>query len=234
MMSERCGREDAGENSTSEAVSGVSRRDLLSAAASGFALAAGGLFLPAWLDDASAREGANDGEMGGRHGRNRRGRDSQGGRGRKRDKHDKQNAPGNRGRKDVDIVLITGNTAMDVEVWQQDPENDKKAVLKWPRRTVAANTRVEFLGSEPRLALVGNYVGESQNLFFQCFNPELFGTPTIWIGQGYWSKTGQVIDGDVYVHQPISEGEYVAIDGFRVDRVTDSGLHKIFVINATN
>jgi hypothetical protein len=216
------------------ATDALNRRQLLGAMAGGFALATSGLFLPQWPSDVAAREGTYGGQLGGRHDKNRQRRNKHREHGQNRDKHDKQKAPGNDGLKDVDIILITGKTAMSVEVWQQDPQNERKFVLKWPLRTVAANSRVEFLGSEPKLTLVGNYVGQSQSLFFQCLNPALFLTPKIWIAQGSWSKTGQVDLGDTYVQQPISEGESVAIDGFRVDRVTDSGRHKIFVINALN
>lgn len=54
---------------------GLDRRGVVRVAAGGFVLAAGGLLLPGWLDDAEARDGANGGELGGRHGKNRRGVD---------------------------------------------------------------------------------------------------------------------------------------------------------------
>ena len=52
----------------------VTRRAWI-AASSGLLVAAGGLFLPEWLQDADAREGAYGGRLGGRHGKNRRGVD---------------------------------------------------------------------------------------------------------------------------------------------------------------
>lgn len=54
--------------------SGLSRRRVVQAAAGAFTLAAGGLYLPTILEDAEARTGVNDGELGGRRERNRRGR----------------------------------------------------------------------------------------------------------------------------------------------------------------
>jgi hypothetical protein len=53
----------------------LSRRAILGGAAAGFALAANGLFLPERLQETEAREGANNGELGGRHGKDHRGRD---------------------------------------------------------------------------------------------------------------------------------------------------------------
>ena len=71
-----------------------SRRTLLQTALSGFALATSGLLVPAWLEEAEAREGAYGGKLGGRHGKNRRGRDQ-----RKRRDHgnDKNNDHGKQG-----------------------------------------------------------------------------------------------------------------------------------------
>lgn len=56
-------------------VTPLSRRAILGGAAAGFALAANGLFLPEGLQETEAREGANNGELGGRHGKDHRGRD---------------------------------------------------------------------------------------------------------------------------------------------------------------
>lgn len=55
-------------------VRGQSRRNLVRLAAGGFALAASGLYLPAAMDEAEAREGALKGQLGGRRGPDRRGR----------------------------------------------------------------------------------------------------------------------------------------------------------------
>jgi hypothetical protein len=78
----------------------TSRRALLGAAASGLALAVGGLFLPELVEDAEARKGANGGKLGGRRGKNRRGRDKQKRRKNKRKnkrkhKNKRQNGGGN-------------------------------------------------------------------------------------------------------------------------------------------
>lgn len=52
----------------------TTRRHLLHVAASGFALATSGLFLPDGQEEADAREGALDGASGGRRGKDHKGR----------------------------------------------------------------------------------------------------------------------------------------------------------------
>jgi hypothetical protein len=62
-----------------------SRRQLLGGVTGTMALGASGLFLPEWLDEAQAREGALDGANGGRRGKNHRGRDRKRSHGDKKD-----------------------------------------------------------------------------------------------------------------------------------------------------
>ncbi len=59
---------------TGTRVSTVISRRALVAAGTGWVLGAGGLVLPASIDEAEAREGALGGKMGGRHGKDHRGR----------------------------------------------------------------------------------------------------------------------------------------------------------------
>lgn len=61
-------------DSQTRPIAGATRRRVLGAAASSFALAASGLFLPRQLQQADAREGALDGEKGGRRGNDNKGR----------------------------------------------------------------------------------------------------------------------------------------------------------------
>ena len=65
----------------------LNRRTLFAAATGGFVAGASGLFLPDWLEEAEAAEGAYGGRLGGRHGPNRRGRDQH----KRRDHGDKKN-----------------------------------------------------------------------------------------------------------------------------------------------
>jgi hypothetical protein len=79
-------------------VAALSRRAILGGAAAGFALAANGLFLPERLQETAAREGANNGELGGRHGKDHRGRDRdrqrhRRDRDRRRHRHDRDKEP---------------------------------------------------------------------------------------------------------------------------------------------
>lgn len=69
-----------------EAASGRKRRGVLSAMAGGFALAAGGLLRPAWLEETKARPGAKGGELGGRRGKDHRGRKKRHGKRHNRDR----------------------------------------------------------------------------------------------------------------------------------------------------
>ncbi len=75
---------------------GLGRRELLRAAAGGFALAASGLFLPEGLEETAAREGALDGELGGRRGKDRRGLDAR----QRRNRGDKKDRKVKKGKKD--------------------------------------------------------------------------------------------------------------------------------------
>jgi hypothetical protein len=90
-MSGRDGRNDEAASGQAETTSGLSRRGLLITAASGFALAAGGLFIPAWWEEAAARPGANGGELGGRRGKDHRGRHMKRSHGDKKDKGKNRN-----------------------------------------------------------------------------------------------------------------------------------------------
>lgn len=228
---DRLGEDWSGPVGTEAEASNAGSRRTLLGAASGFALAASGLLMPEWLVEeteaakhpAHRVQGRN--ERRHKHNRNRRNRK------RHKDNHDKP-APGKDGQKDVEFVLINhSNEPVIAEVWQPDARG-RDYVLKWGSRTVNPNKQEKFTGSEEKLALVGHYVSKPGNLYFYATNPPLFSTPTIEIGQGSWSKNGLKDQGDVYVKQTISEGESVFIDGFRVDRGTDSGQHKIFVVVA--
>ena len=109
---------DAARSSETEPAAFSNRRSLLRAGASGFALAASGLLLPAWLHtEAAAREGAYGGRLGGRHGKNRRGRDRNG-RDRKRNRRDRDKKPDrdpprgpfdDQGVRDIDFVFLNDN-----------------------------------------------------------------------------------------------------------------------------
>jgi hypothetical protein len=101
----------------------TTRRALLSGAG-GFVLAAGGLFLPEWLEDAEAVEGLYGGTLGGRHGKDHRGRDN-----RKRRNRDRNDAPRNSGSPRPNGIefdfrrLVTGGPpdTVPVALWIRQP-----------------------------------------------------------------------------------------------------------------
>lgn len=79
----------------------LGRRAVLSGAMAGFVLTSGGLFLPDDGEETEAREGALDGQLGGRHGKNHRGRDKgkrhdNGDKGKRRDHGDRKDGGHNR------------------------------------------------------------------------------------------------------------------------------------------
>lgn len=87
---------------------GLSRRNLVRAATGGFVLAASGLLLPATVGEAEAREGALDGQLGGRRGPNQRGR----GQRKRRDRGDDKNKNRDGSRGVFRTTALTVNTTV--------------------------------------------------------------------------------------------------------------------------
>lgn len=85
---------------------GESRREFLGATAGGLVIAASGLFLPNWLADAEAREGALGGDKGGRRGKNRRGRSGKRTHGKKKDNSNGQDKPRGFGLNGIDFTIL--------------------------------------------------------------------------------------------------------------------------------
>ena len=106
MMSEQDGPHSAAVSDQTGITRGLSRRGVLRTAARGLALAVGGLTLPAWLEEAAARPGANGGELGGRRGNDRKGRHKKRTHGDKKDRR----RPGNGAPQDHGPFRSTGLT----------------------------------------------------------------------------------------------------------------------------
>lgn len=83
----------------------ASRRALLSAAGE-FVLAASGLMLPGWLEEAEAREGSLHGAKGGRRGRDRKGRHKQRNHGDKKENNKDQDKPRGFGLSGIDFTIV--------------------------------------------------------------------------------------------------------------------------------
>ena len=131
---------------------GTTRRAMLSAAAGGFALAASGLFLPDWLEEAEARDGAYGGKLGGRHGKDHRGRDKRKRRthGNKKDKgRDKNDSPP-RGTVIRDVAFSIQNqrsTSVRLRVLQIDRDQNAY-VTKWDWDNIEPNSTKDYRASE--------------------------------------------------------------------------------------
>lgn len=91
----------------------VARRALLRSSLTGFALTASGLFLPDWLTEAEARNGAANGRLGGRHGKDQRGREQHRQRRRNRDKGPDRDPPkgifDNEGVRNIRFIVVNNN-----------------------------------------------------------------------------------------------------------------------------
>ncbi len=86
VMSQQDALNDAVASAQAAITPGLSRRGVFRTAARGVALAAGGLALPGWLEEAAARDGAHGGELGGRRGKDHKGRHKKRSHGDKKDK----------------------------------------------------------------------------------------------------------------------------------------------------
>lgn len=169
-----------------EATALGNRRGLLAAAAGSFALAASGLFLPQWLEEAAARPGAAGGELGGRRGKDQKGRDKKRDRGKKRDKHDdndKQKAPGCPWPKGIRFEFAAGGISKSVKVdFYKLTYDSDLGIVQYAQllqsRTVAPYSTVAF-----QSAHADCMVRIDDNDFIEGRNP-LAGWPEVTLGYG--------------------------------------------------
>ena len=126
--------------------SGLSRRDIVRAAAGAFTLATSGLFLPEDMVETEAREGAYSGRLGGRHGKNRRGRDTRKRRshGAKNDNRGPEPPRPPRGEPTLGVLMYLRNyrsVPVEVEAWEaafDDQSQWSQPSPAWHRSTIAA------------------------------------------------------------------------------------------------
>lgn len=225
MMDERDDRE-------TREHTGTTRRRLLGAATGGFALAASGLFLPEWPEEAAAREGALGGAKGGRHGKNHRGRHKR--RDHRHQKH--RDAHRSKGGGWLNVALYIHNlrpTAVAVRQWKTTSVDD---IIRWGPitdwLTIEGNSAsgrehfIDFVSDLKGFAVeinTGNII-EVSNVLLSFY-------PTLTLGAGGWSETGWNPQGATLIDQGFSEWEIKSAPGFDVQRLNDTGTHKQFLVN---
>jgi hypothetical protein len=197
------------------------RRAVVRAAAAGLVLAAGGLFVPVWREEAAARPDWSSGShLGGRHGKNRRGRDEN--RQRKRGDNKRRTRESTRrargiGPHPIRFTVVAGALpkSLFVELYALD-NSPTFAPLKMGRylesKTLASNHTVVFQSNDTDCLLWIDH-----RVFIEAYNPGL-GWPELSLGIG-----GEPLDGGVW------EPRTTVVDGKRVDvgegaRIGDEGL----------
>jgi hypothetical protein len=205
---------------------------MLRASLGGFALAASGILLPAWMDDeAAAREGA-PGAKGGRHGTNHRGRNKRRNHRNKR-KHDR--------RRDgaggwLNVALYIHNlrpTAVAVRQWKTIGFDD---IIRWGPMTdwlpIEGRT-----GAEPEhfidfvSDLKGFVVEINTGHVIEVRNALLDFLPRLEILEGGWSEHGWHPRGKTLINQGFFEWEIARAPGFGVQRLNDTPTHKQFLVD---
>ena len=229
----------------------TSRRKLLSGAASGLVLVAGGHVLPFGQDEVDARNGANGGAFGGRRGNDRRGRRKHRTHGNRRNKkNEKQNdrprgASG--GNRNVAIHVHNYRTVpVQVQGWQFDhyegsgPQAVRNYAVPsgWGWSTIPAraangsHSSKDFICTrdrdvtEERVVIV--QIGNDR--FIWCFNdPFWFPRAEIWSGSWWsagWGQGSQLLGSiNMFVDESFSR------DGIKVTRLNDTEDHIQFTVD---
>jgi hypothetical protein len=225
----------------------ASRRHLMRAAAGGLALAASGLFLPDWLEEADARDGALDGAKGGRRGTNRRGRNEPQHRDKNRTnaKRQKNKSGTPRGSTHIkwikfyvynDRPVTTPNQSASVRGWANSHGDIGEPWDRLPLVSVANSTYTGefemFEYEEGAVVIDDRYYVEADNSFLPPFPPliRLYygGTMT---NQGYEGGT-RVVEGYAL---PEDDQYETTIEGhrFTIKRLYDTNDYKVYDIRFT-
>ncbi|MFN8676967.1 MAG: hypothetical protein U0Z70_11380 [Thermomicrobiales bacterium] len=219
------------------------RRALL-CAASGVALAAGGVLVPRGPGQADAREGALHGTKGGRRGKNRRGRH------RKRthgDRKSRQNDQRPRGSGPTQNIAFTvrnfRSVAVQMQGWEPNQANDAYVVpTGWDWTTLAAlpaagpaqPTTKELVGDSYQLIV---RIGTNRLVWALNHGPRPFRNgelPDVLIGVGGWDAKGWNPRGVARTESdPLDSGRSISADGIKVTRIDDSPTHLRFTIDLT-
>lgn len=218
-MSDEQTQESSGSGATS-------RRQLLQAAAGGFALGAGGLFLPGWLEEADARDKRKN---------NRRNN------GKKKGKSKDQGPPrggASGGNRNVAIYVHNYRSVpVQLKAWQFDheegsgpqaqrryatPSNWESASLPARKLDGSHSTRDFICGrdrnvSEPRLLIVQI----NSDRIVWCYN-DPFWFPRGEIYTGTWSNEGWSPGGTFLGSNNFFVNESFSRDGIKITRLPDS------------
>lgn len=222
---------------------GLGRRGLLRAAAGGFALAASGLFLPERVKEAEAREGADGGRLGGRHGPNRRGRDQRTRRdskGKQEDRNDRGGKPPGAGLTIVKAVALNIRNDAQIPItietwWDQNPALGNGWEPAHATRHLQTGETFAFQSPTRSAAL---WIA-SINGWLHIFNP-LAGAPEAAFKDGGGVQRGVGHTGGWDYIQPftLSAGESkqwsIRLVGLNLARQADSDDSKVFALRFWN
>lgn len=210
-----------------------SRRALLRAAAGAFSLAISGLFLPATLEQAEARDGVLDGKRGGRRGKNRRGRNKA----KRRDRRKARQRNTNKGLQGsgqiLDVLLYVHNrrnTSVTLRAWRMiDSE-----IIAWEPATETITLPAKpASGPDPFHDFVFDVthlaVAIGTGHVIEVGNPWI-GYPWAFLATGGWNQDGWQ-QGTQLFRQGFTEWESATIGSFTVQRLSDSATHKRFQLN---
>lgn len=213
--------------------SDMSRRQFLGGAASRFALAASGLFLPDALEaEAEAREGAYGGKLGGRHGNDRRGRDRDNRN--RRHRHDRDKRPDrdpprgpidDEGALNIQFIFVNNNGA------GSDPIGVTCYSYAWGTNTVVAEETKSVRGetAAPFTTAVKHaslYIDHDRHVVW-AKNP-FWGYPTIEINMAAGGTSTAGPKGmEVGATLSLQRGAY-KLD---VQRLPDDSTYKIFTVS---
>jgi hypothetical protein len=219
----------------------LTRRGFARVAAGAFALGVAGLYLPALVDDAAAREGALGGQLGGRRGKDRRGRDKPKRRDRGNGKNGQpNNGPRSGGPRAIDVAVRVRNLR-DAPVQAQGwiggwSTNDDKWTIEegWDWSMLAAKPATgpqaskDFVG---RFREVAVRVGTSHAV--HCYLGA-FGLVGAAIWTGGWGTAGHDPGASLLTYNDeLRVDSSISAAGITVTRVADSDTHKWYVVDLT-
>lgn len=204
------------------------RRRLLGKAGFGLALAASGLFLPEWLAETEAREGALGGAKGGRRGKNRRGRDRKRRHGDKNDERKDRDKP----RGDVvpthpDIYVVNWRSApVQTRGFDDDQAPHWHVRDGWDWQAIEAITpddhyRTRDFASDGETVVV--QIGTDRVVWFQFHWPW---NPEVLIYSGGWDRDGLTGRGSILVGPTrLAIDDSVSTPGITATRIQDTNSH---------